>query len=93
MLYEGASQLVAGKQPRALDLLLTPANARQLTERLSEMRGAAMKVGQLLSMEAGDYLPAELTDILARLRESAYSMPREQLVTTPAKCLGPGVGK
>ncbi|MBN3564920.1 ABC1 kinase family protein [Aliamphritea spongicola] len=90
MLYEGTSQLVAGKQPRALDLLLTPANARQLTERLSEMRGAAMKVGQLLSMEAGDYLPAELTDILARLRESAYSMPREQLVKVLQDAWGQG---
>lgn len=90
MVYEGASQLLAGKQPRVSDLLLTPANARHLTERLSEMRGAAMKVGQLLSMEAGDYLPAELTDILARLRESASSMPREQVVNVLQNAWGKG---
>jgi predicted unusual protein kinase regulating ubiquinone biosynthesis (AarF/ABC1/UbiB family) len=32
------------------------------------MRGAAMKIGQLLSMEAGDILPEPLPDILSRLR-------------------------
>jgi len=36
------------------------------------MRGAAMKVGQLLSMEAGDFLPPELTRILGVLREQAH---------------------
>lgn len=79
MIFEGASQLLAGKRVKAIDLLLTPENAMQLTDKLSEMRGAAMKVGQLLSMEAGDYLPPELTDVLASLRESAYSMPQIQV--------------
>ena len=46
-------------------LVLTPANARRVSEKLSELRGAAMKVGQLLSMDAGDILPAELEDPLA----------------------------
>ena len=62
MLREGASKIVTGKPLRAADLLLTPANAGQLADRLSEMRGAVMKVGQLLSMEAGDYLPPNLTE-------------------------------
>ncbi|WP_432471601.1 ABC1 kinase family protein [Amphritea sp. HPY] len=90
MIYEGASQLVAGKQLRALDLLLTPANARHLAERLSEMRGAVMKVGQLLSMEAGDYLPPELTGILATLRENAYSMPLGQVALVLESAWGRG---
>ncbi len=79
MISEGASTLLAGKPLRAADLLLTPGNARRLTERLSEMRGAVMKVGQLLSMEAGDYLPPELTQILAMLRENARPMPLGQV--------------
>ena len=79
VLSEGARTLAAGKQLRATDLLLTPANARRLADHLSEMRGAVMKVGQLLSMEAGDYLPPELTQILASLRENAHAMPLGQV--------------
>ncbi|WP_415904912.1 ABC1 kinase family protein [Neptuniibacter sp. QD48_55] len=90
MISEGASQLLAGKKVKAIDLLLTPENARQLTDKLSEMRGAAMKVGQLLSMEAGDYLPPELTDVLATLRESAYTMPQGQVVDVLEKAWGSG---
>ena len=38
-----------------------------------------MKLGQLISMDAGDVLPPELTDILARLRADADFMPPKQL--------------
>ena len=43
------------------------------------MRGAAMKLGQLLSMDTGDVLPPELSDIFARLRAQAHHMPPAQL--------------
>jgi predicted unusual protein kinase regulating ubiquinone biosynthesis (AarF/ABC1/UbiB family) len=79
MLAEGSRQLRAGKRPRAKDMLLTPGNARRVTDELSKMRGAAMKVGQILSMDTGDFLPRELADILARLRDDASTMPAEQL--------------
>jgi predicted unusual protein kinase regulating ubiquinone biosynthesis (AarF/ABC1/UbiB family) len=32
----------------------------RIADRLSQMRGAAMKLGQLMSMETGDLLPPEL---------------------------------
>jgi predicted unusual protein kinase regulating ubiquinone biosynthesis (AarF/ABC1/UbiB family) len=66
MLMEGARQLVQGKRPRISDLLLTPANARRVTQQLAQLRGAAMKVGQMISMDAGDMLPPELAAILRR---------------------------
>ena len=61
------------------DLLLTPANATRVAEQLAHLRGAAMKLGQMISMDAGDMLPAELTAILARLRDDAHHMPPRQL--------------
>ena len=76
---EGLRQISNGNRPTAADLLLTPANARRLADRLSEMRGAAMKIGQLLSMEAGDILPDPLPDILSRLRDQAHAMPLGQV--------------
>jgi len=75
----GAKQLASGKRPKASDLFLTPSNAVKLTRQLSNMRGAAMKLGQMISMDSGDFLPKELADILARLRASAQHMPNTQL--------------
>ena len=79
VLAEGAKRLARGERPQMSDLLLTPANATRVTEQLSRLRGAAMKLGQMISMDAGDVLPAELTTILARLRDAAHFMPPAQL--------------
>ncbi|WP_253189202.1 AarF/ABC1/UbiB kinase family protein [Brevundimonas sp. LM2] len=79
MLAEGARQFSQGRRPTVGDLLLTPANAVRVTEQLAQLRGAAMKVGQLISMDAGEMLPPELSDILSRLRADARPMPQVQL--------------
>jgi predicted unusual protein kinase regulating ubiquinone biosynthesis (AarF/ABC1/UbiB family) len=79
MVAEGARRLASGQRPQWQDLLLTPANATRFAHQLSQMRGAAMKMGQLLSMDAGDLLPPTLRDILATLREDAHTMPLSQL--------------
>ncbi len=79
MLVAGARQLAQGKRPNLSDLLLTPANALKVAQQLAQMRGAAMKVGQLLSMDAGDLLPPEMAAILARLRSDAHAMPQRQV--------------
>ncbi len=79
MLMAGARQLAQGKRPKLSDLLLTPANALKITQQLAQMRGAAMKVGQLISMDAGDLLPPEMAAILARLRSDAQPMPQRQV--------------
>ena len=79
MLIEGASRLASGRRPRLSDLILTPGNVGRVTDKLAELRGAAMKMGQLLSMDAGDLLPPELSNIMARLRADADPMPRRQL--------------
>ena len=79
MLAEGVRRLARGERPHLSDLLLTPGNAMRATEQLSRLRGAAMKLGQMISLDAGDVLPAELTAILARLRDAAHFMPPAQL--------------
>ncbi len=80
MLAEGSRQLAQGNRPKASDLFLTPANARRVADQLANLRGAAMKVGQLLSMDAGDVLPPQFTEVLARLRSDAQSMPLKQVM-------------
>ena len=88
MLAEGTRQLRAGKRPKARDMLMTPANARRVADQLATMRGAAMKVGQILSMDTGDFLPRELADILARLRSEARYMPPQQLHQVMSEAYG-----
>ena len=88
MVTEGARQLARGNRPAIGDMLLTPANARRLADRLSEMRGAAMKMGQLLSMDSGQILPPQLGDILTRLREDAHRMPLGQVAQVLDASLG-----
>jgi predicted unusual protein kinase regulating ubiquinone biosynthesis (AarF/ABC1/UbiB family) len=79
MIAEGARRLSQGQRPQLSDMLLTPANAMRVTDQLSRLRGAAMKLGQMISLDAGDVLPAELTAILSKLRDSAHFMPPAQL--------------
>lgn len=79
MAVDGAKALARGERPDLQRLALTPQNAARVTDQLARLRGAAMKVGQLVSMDAGEMLPPELSDILARLRSSADAMPPKQL--------------
>ncbi len=75
----GARRLANGERPRLGDLVLTPANATRVADQLSHLRGAAMKLGQMISMDAGDILPPEFSAILSRLRDRAHHMPPAQL--------------
>jgi predicted unusual protein kinase regulating ubiquinone biosynthesis (AarF/ABC1/UbiB family) len=75
----GLQQLVRGERPALNTLMLTPANARRLAERLSTLRGAAMKLGQLMSMDGHGVLPPEFAELLAGLRDQAHHMPATQL--------------
>lgn len=77
----GIRALAQGKRPDMAQLLLTPANTLRLTEGLSHLRGAALKLGQMLSMDTGVVLPDELTAILARMRDDARHMPPKQVQT------------
>ncbi len=79
MLAEGARRLADGERPRMRDMMMTPGNVARVADRLSHLRGAAMKLGQMISMDAGDMLPPELADIMARLRDRAHHMPPAQL--------------
>lgn len=90
MVAEGVRQLSQGNLPKPADLLLTPGNARRVADTLATMRGAAMKVGQLLSMDAGDLLPPELSQILARLRAGGHAMPMLQLAAILEQHWGKG---
>ena len=77
-------------EAEARNLLLTGANAKRLAKRLSSMRGAAMKLGQLLSLEGEDLLPAEVAQALSVLRADGDAMPVAQLHRVLGQAYGKG---
>jgi len=76
---ESVRRLAEGERLGAAQTLLTAANARRLAARLARLRGAAMKLGQLLSLEGDDLLSREAAAALAVLRSGADAMPLAQL--------------
>ncbi len=77
-LAESARRLAGGVSDPT-SVLLTAANAERLAKRLSTMRGAAMKLGQLLSMEGEDLLPPQFAAAISVLRSEGSGMPVTQL--------------
>ena len=90
MVAEGARHLAKGQVPSLSGMLLTPSNVKRVTNELAKLRGAAMKVGQLMSMDAGDLIPPALSDMMSRLRSEAVCMPMSQLVSVLDKAWGYG---
>lgn len=78
-LAEGVRRLVAGGERPSASAFLTADTARRLAERLSKLRGGAMKLGQMLSLQGEDLLPPEFAQALSILRSQAAPMPPTQL--------------
>ncbi|KHD88262.1 MAG: hypothetical protein OM95_08860 [Bdellovibrio sp. ArHS] len=59
--------------------------AKILTESLGHLRGAAMKAGQLLSLDLHDYFPPEAIQILSELQNQVRENPELDLIQTLKK--------
>ncbi|XP_049851008.1 atypical kinase COQ8A, mitochondrial-like isoform X2 [Schistocerca gregaria] len=60
-------------------------NVQMLVNKLSTMRGAALKLGQVLSIQDESVLPVEFSRLMDKLRDSANYMPESQLLETMEK--------
>jgi len=72
------------------NVLTTDANADRLAATLCRMRGAALKMGQMLSIQDESLLPPALTRALKQVRQGADAMPSYQLVEQLRSQLGDG---
>lgn len=89
VVLSGAKQVLTGQSVTKKDLLLQPKNMYAVADKLAHLRGAAMKLGQLVSMDSGDLLPKELAVLLDKLRADAQPMPHKQLVQLLKSNWGP----
>ncbi|KAL1917534.1 uncharacterized protein VTP21DRAFT_3927 [Calcarisporiella thermophila] len=69
-------------------LFLNEGNIDLLVSKLSKMRGAALKLGQMLSIQDNNMLPPEIEKILLRVQNSANYMPQWQMEKVMSKELG-----
>ena len=93
VIISATTQFAKGKRTDIQDLLMSQANLLRFVKSLSQMRGAAMKVGQLLSLEAGEFISPQVSEILSSLRNQGYAMPPSQLKEVLIENWGDGFSK
>jgi len=79
---------IAGAGERGSSVFLPRAGALRLADTLADLRGAAMKLGQLLSLQGDDLLSPALRETLASLQSHAHFMPEAQVRQVLAHELG-----
>uniref|UniRef100_W5KJT6 Coenzyme Q8B n=1 Tax=Astyanax mexicanus TaxID=7994 RepID=W5KJT6_ASTMX len=91
---EAAKQSFNGKRSDSgavLDSpLLSEANAERIVDTLCKVRGAALKLGQMLSIQDNSFINPQLQKIFERVRQSADFMPAWQLNKVLEEELGSG---
>lgn len=87
---EGVRRVASGASFGYSELVFNDANARRLLKSLGRMRGAAMKLGQALSMELEGLVPPAFTEILAALQASGNTMTEAQLHRVLGQAWGKG---
>lgn len=83
------SLLSQGTKPSMRQMFLSPANIDRMARKFSKMRGAALKVGQMLSFQDNLVLPAEIQQVLLKVQNLANYMPHAQLEQVMASSFGP----
>jgi aarF domain-containing kinase len=67
------------KELQSGDLSSRVEQAVLIAKSLSQLKGGAMKVGQLLSLDLDDYFPPEAVEVLSQLQNAATSQPFEEI--------------
>lgn len=73
------SNIITLKKPDLRSALVSKKNVTATVNTLKNLRGAAMKFGQLMSMDESIILSPDLAAVFAQLRSSGYSMTPSQL--------------
>ncbi|XP_057716104.1 atypical kinase COQ8A, mitochondrial [Corythoichthys intestinalis] len=68
---------------------LSEANAERIVRTLCKVRGAALKIGQMLSIQDEAFMNPQLAKIFERVRQSADFMPTKQMMKVISGDLGP----
>ncbi|KAM4542710.1 atypical kinase COQ8A, mitochondrial isoform 1-T1 [Odontesthes bonariensis] len=81
---QGSKKAVLDSNP-----FLSEANAERIVRTLCKVRGAALKLGQMLSIQDDAFINPQLAKIFERVRQSADFMPTKQMMKVISSDLGP----
>uniref|UniRef100_A0A673LYQ1 Atypical kinase COQ8A, mitochondrial n=1 Tax=Sinocyclocheilus rhinocerous TaxID=307959 RepID=A0A673LYQ1_9TELE len=89
--YSTVQKCRAGEKKAVLDNspFLSEANAERIVRTLCKVRGAALKLGQMLSIQDDAFINPQLAKIFERVRQSADFMPIKQMMKALNNDLGP----
>ncbi|CAE6410927.1 unnamed protein product [Rhizoctonia solani] len=78
-----------GSDTNAGSPVMSEANVSRLVDKLSRMRGAALKLGQFLSIQDAHVLPEQIERVLRQVQNNAHYMPNSQLEQVLSAEFGP----
>ncbi|KAM7346800.1 atypical kinase COQ8B, mitochondrial-like [Cochliomyia hominivorax] len=78
-----------GGSKNVSEALFSPANAERIVDTLCKVRGAALKIGQILSIQDSNVVSPQLAKAFERVRQAADYMPDWQLERVMTTQLGP----
>ncbi|VDL14608.1 unnamed protein product [Hymenolepis diminuta] len=81
--------LGASDSKKDSNLFLNDANLEKIVDTLCRMRGAALKLGQMLSIQDSSLVNPKIQSIFERVRQSADFMPTSQMYSVIDAELGP----
>ncbi len=84
---KGLDEITSGRAKTRIE------QARLIVEHLSQLKGAALKAGQLLSLDASDYFPPEAVELLSKLQGQADPVDWAVLDAVVREDLGEGYQK
>lgn len=90
--YGAASEIIrrtgSGANGQQSSVMMTEANITRIVSKLSQMRGAALKLGQFFSIQDTHVLPTEIDKIFRRVQDSAHYIPDWQMEKVMSTSLG-----
>ncbi|XBW34671.1 hypothetical protein QEN19_000238 [Hanseniaspora menglaensis] len=73
----GVQEVYKGNKPNVKSLIFTEDNIKKIAKKFRRMRGAALKIGQMLSFQDEKVLPNDLFKILQKVQSESYIIPRQ----------------
>ncbi|KAF9884360.1 hypothetical protein FE257_001873 [Aspergillus nanangensis] len=86
---EGLRRVTGTQVDNSGSVMLSAGNMERLVATLSKMRGAALKLGQMMSFQDSKMLPGPIHEVLQRVQDRADYMPAYQRDKVLADNLGP----
>ncbi|KAI9624765.1 hypothetical protein H4Q26_016683 [Puccinia striiformis f. sp. tritici PST-130] len=85
---EAFRRTASGQHNNSHPLTLSEANVRRLVDKLTKMRGAALKLGQFLAIQDAKILPPQIEEVFVKVQCTADYMPFDQAEAVLKEALG-----